>query len=231
MKATHRHSAGHEHDHEPVYGLPEDLPSGEQVLWQGSPDWRTLAVRAFHVRKLVLYFGALLLLRAALVVGDGGSNEAALRSALWMLPVAVIGVGLVTLLAWLSARGTAYTLTNQRVVMRIGIVLTVTFNLPYRRITAAYLKANPDGSGDIALALKEGDRIGWLHLWPHVRPWQLARTQPMLRCVPQAAQVAALLTQAWSARTGIGATAVTTPWRETSLQGRPALSSPGASPA
>ena len=39
-----------------------------------------------------------------------------------------------SLSAWLSARTTMYTLTNKRVVMRIGIVLTVSFNLPLRAI-------------------------------------------------------------------------------------------------
>ena len=56
--------------------------------------------------------------------------------------------------------------------MRIGIVLTVTFNLPLSRIERAGLHPTPDGSGDIALTLERGTRIAWLHLWPHARPWQ-----------------------------------------------------------
>ena len=38
------------------------------------------------------------------------------------------------MLAWLTSRNTVYTITNKRVVMRIGIVLSVTFNLPLRVI-------------------------------------------------------------------------------------------------
>lgn len=209
MKATHRHGTGPEHDFEPVHGLPEVLPAGERLIWQGAPDWRLLARHAFHLRKLAVYFTAMLALRVALVLADGGGTSAALRSIAVLAPVALLGLGLVLLLAWLSARGTAYTLTDRRVVMRIGIVLTVTFNLPFKRIVAADLHPLPQAHGDIALALKDGDRIGWLHLWPHARPWRVARPQPMLRCVPQAAEVAMLLTQAWSASTGLGATPAT----------------------
>jgi len=78
-------------------------------------------------------------------------------------------------------------------VMRIGIVLSVTFNLPLRRIDAAQLRARGDGSGDVALRLSDEDRIGYLHLWPHVRPWRLARAEPMLRALPDARGVVALL--------------------------------------
>jgi Bacterial PH domain len=203
MKAvSHRHSAGHEHEFEPVPGLPEALPAGERILWQGAPDARALALRAFHLRKLAIYFALLLLWRGAIALGDGASAWQALRSVAVLTPLALLALGLVGLLAWLSARTTCYTLTNHRVVMRIGIVLTVAFNLPLKRLAAADLREAPLGCGDIALALSGRDRIAWLHLWPHARPWHLRQPQPMLRCVPEGARVARLIAQAWSAETG-----------------------------
>jgi len=39
---------------DPVKGLPEHLPQGEVMLWQGSPHWQSLALRAFHIRKVAL---------------------------------------------------------------------------------------------------------------------------------------------------------------------------------
>ena len=89
-----------------------------------------LARRAFHLRKLALYFAVLVLLRAAFVFDDTGSVAAALRATLGPLALAAIALGLIALMAWLSARSTVYTLTDRRVVMRIGIVLTLTFNIP-----------------------------------------------------------------------------------------------------
>jgi hypothetical protein len=210
MKAAHRHTShGHEHEFEAQRGLPEALPANEKLLWQGSPDWRLLARRAFHLRKLALYFAVLVLLRAAFVFDDTGSVVAALRATLGPLALAAIALGLIGLTAWLSARSTVYTLTDRRVVMRIGIVLTLSFNIPLKRIATAGLQLDRDGCGDLPLTLLPPDRIALLHLWPHARPWRVSRPEPMLRCVPDAAGVARLLTLAWSEATGLAAQART----------------------
>jgi hypothetical protein len=193
----------HEHEFEPARGLPELLPAGEQILWQGSPDWRTLARRAFHLRKLVVYFALLVVLRVAVVASGPSTASGLLMSALWMVVLGATAVGLMALMAWLSARAAVYTITDKRVVMRIGIVLTLTFNIPFKRIAAAGLHLDANGTGDLPLTLSGDDRIAWLNLWPHARAWHLAQPQPMLRCVPQAAAVAGLLAQAWSSSTGV----------------------------
>lgn len=182
-----------EHEFEPVRGLPEHLPAGETMLWQGSPDWRSLALRAFHARKLAIYFALLLAWRVASLAWDGGTLREAAGAVAFLFPFAAAAVGLAYLVAWMMARAAVYTITNRRVIMRIGVVLEVTFNLPYRAIDAAELRRYPDGTGDIPLALAGDTRIAYAHLWPHARPWRVARPQPMLRCVPDAAHVAALL--------------------------------------
>ncbi len=205
MKAVRRTapSAGQEHEFEPVHGLPEVLPAGEHLLWQGSPDWKRLAQRAFHVRKLVVYFALLMALRLAVLLDGTPTLREVVLSVVWMAVLAGTALGLLSLMAWLSARATVYSVTNRRVVMRIGIVLTLTFNIPFKRITGAGLHLEADGTGDLPLALSGEDRIAWLHLWPHARPWHLAHPEPMLRSVPQAAEVARLLTEAWSRSTGL----------------------------
>jgi hypothetical protein len=152
-----------------------------------------------------LYFGAMLLWRVASALDDGASWGDALASLTWLVPLFAMAVGALLLLGWLTARTTAYTLTDKRVVMRIGIVLTVTYNLPLRCIESADLRAGANGQGDITLALEPGTRIAWLQLWPHVRPWRVAKTQPMLRALQGAEAVAALLQQAWADVNGAGA--------------------------
>ena len=195
-----------EHEYEAARGLPEPLPPGETLLWQGSPDWPVLARRAFHLRKLAVYFSLLVAWRVASTLADGGGSVALARDLAVTLPLVGLGLGLVLLLAWMSARTTIYTLTDRRVVLRIGIVLTVTFNLPFARIESAALRQEPGdarGHGDIALTLAEGERIAYLHLWPHARPWQLKRPQPMLRALPDAPAVAQLLGQALARHAGV----------------------------
>ena len=183
-----------------VKELPEALPLGESILWQGAPDWRTLYRRAFHVRFLTVYFASLILLRGAFAWSSSDSLQHALIAMAWLLPAAAFAIGLVTLLAWLTARASWYTITDQRVVMRIGIVLEVTFNFPFKVIDSIDLHVYPNGHGDLALGFMPGERIAFLHLWPHVRPWHVTRTQPMLRCVPNAAAIGELLGNAMKER-------------------------------
>lgn len=196
-------SHGHEHELEPQYGLPERLPAGEHILWQGSPDFKTVALSIFHLRKAALYFAALLVLRVGFALSDGGTWWDALVSMAWPLPLALTALASLTALAWMTARTAVYTLTNKRVVMRIGIVLTLTFNIPLRSIQSAALGLGKGTRGDIAMPLAGPDHIAFLHLWPHVRPWRVAKPEPMLRALADAPAVASLLATAWGAANGV----------------------------
>ena len=105
---------------EPVPGLPEKLPQGETMLWQGSPQWYALAVSAFHIRKIAVYFGLILAVKWIAAWGNGPSSRACSggppdwwRSAPWRSASCAC-------MAWLYARGTIYTLTSKRFVFRSG---------------------------------------------------------------------------------------------------------------
>ena len=188
-----------EHEFEPVRGLPEPLPRGESILWQGGPRWTVLARQAFHATPIAIYFGVLLAWRALHAAQSGETwSQAAVPIALLAL-LAAVALGLLLLLAWFASSTAMYTVTNKRVVMRIGIVLTVSYNLPFRAIEAAGLRVNRDGTGDINLLLTPENKIAWLNLWPHVRPWRVKRPEPVLRALPEAARVAAILSQAVAA--------------------------------
>ena len=199
-----------EHEFEPEHGLPEKLPSGEVVRWQGAPSWQTLAIEAFHVRKLVIYFAIILLLRAVFALSDGAPVTDTALSILILTPLAILAIGLTALIAWLTARTTAYTITDQRVVMRVGIVLSVTYNLPFKSLESVGIKRFTNGAGDIALTIGSNDRIAYLHLWPHARPWHFVKAQPMMRSVPNVAAVANILTEAMASASGGIATNVPT---------------------
>ena len=180
----------------PPRGLPEQLPPGERLLWQGGPGWRMLARRAFHVRGIAIYFGVLLAWSAASSLAGGTpAGEAALFTAM-MAPVALVPIVLLTLYAWLVGRSTTYTLTNRRVVIRLGLALPMTINLPFSQVEAASMRLNGDGTGDVCLRLHASNRLAYLVLWPHARPWRMARSEPMLRAVPDAERVGELLAEA-----------------------------------
>ena len=64
-----------EHNEEPTPGLPGFLPGDERMLWQGRPDWRGLARTRFHVRKLTVYFGIMLILHQAYQLNAGVAHR------------------------------------------------------------------------------------------------------------------------------------------------------------
>lgn len=176
-----------EYDHEPTRGLPEELPKDEHIIWQGGPDWKSMALSALHIRLAFVYF--LVIVAIALFRGDWGTAMA----------VTVLGsvtIGLFILFAWGVSRTTVYTLTNKRVVLRIGVALNKCINLPLSELESANLKQLADGSGNIVLNLKGMPRLGYLMLWPHARSLRFVRPQPMLRAVPEAQKVSALLFKA-----------------------------------
>ena len=207
--------AVNEHEHEPVPGLPEALPAGERMLWQGAPSWQALAVRALHVRKVAFYFALLAAWHVFDLASGGAALTAALRGALWLMVLGAAAVGVLSLLAWGLARSTLYTITTARVVLRFGVALPMSINLPLRLVETADLVRHRDGTADIALTLQHGQRIGYLLTWPHVQPWRLFRVRPMLRGLATAADAAKAIASALAATQPAGTPAVVTrPVRE-----------------
>ncbi len=178
---------------EPIAGLPASPPEGEEILWQGKPNWWGLAIRVFHIKKAAVYFAILIVWYAATALFDGAGIAAAAGAVGEMLLLAAIGLGLLAGLAKLYARTTIYTITTRRVVMRFGVALSMAVNFPFSKIDGAAIRLCSDGTGDIPLSLRGPDKIAWLHLWPFARPGRYRRPEPMMRALPDAMAVADLL--------------------------------------
>ena len=183
---------------EPVPGLPERLPMGEDILWQGRPAVWPLAMRAYGIRWIALYFVIVVAWRASVGFGEAGLSGALAYGLPYILP-GIATCAVLFAMAYVQARGTIYTITTSRIVMRIGAALNVTFNLPFVQIASAELDLKGT-HGTIALKTLGDTRISYLILWPHARPWHFAPTQPALRCIPDAAAVAKLLAEAAETR-------------------------------
>jgi len=192
------------------------LPRGETILWQGRPQWYGLALRAFHIRAVAFYFALLLVWRITQGMADGDSAPTMLVAALWLLAPCVAACGILALLAWLSSRTTRYTITGKRVIMQFGMALPITLNVPFAKISSAALRLYGDGSGDIPLAMSGKDRVAFLMLWPHVRPWRAAQTEPMLRSIEDARNVSEILARAVVAAANSTETITQMPARVTS---------------
>ena len=174
-------------------GLPAPLPAGERLVWQGAPSFRHLARQIFHVRLLAAYFLIAAAWSAGTVIHEAGGVEDALFSAAFALTSGALVVGIFSLLAWLAARSTVYSITTNRIVMRIGVALSKTIDIPFKAINSVQLNVGANGVGNISIETSGNASLPYLMLWPHVRPWRLRHPEPMLRAVPDAETIAASL--------------------------------------
>jgi len=191
-----------EYEIEPIAGLPEPLPKGEKILWQGRPQRKSVLRNVLHIRKFAAYFSLLLIWNVGTAFYDGRPGMSALGAGVGTLGLSAAFFVIVHIYAYLIERTTIYTLTDKRVVMRCGVALSVAFQLPFKQITAADVRSLQNGRGDIALSLTEHSKISWLVLYPHVRPWKIKRPQPMLRCIDNVAQIAQMLAEGLAATHG-----------------------------
>jgi hypothetical protein len=170
------------------------LPEGERLLWQGQPTLRAMLVRVFHIRLVAAYFGVLF---AAGLISGALDHQPFLASLAGGTPLLIpAGLSMLLRLAWLYSRTTRYSITSRRVLLQFGAVLPMTLNVPFAQIARADLRICGDGSGELPLGVTSEQRLSYLLLWPHVRPWRLNRVEPMLRGVPDAQAVADILAQA-----------------------------------
>jgi len=189
-----------EYEIEPQPGLPEPLPAGEHLLWQGAPTFRGLLFHAMPIRTVTTYFALLAAWRMADDVSGGASALSSLPHAALIFAIGAVPVALIVVYAWLTAHTTVYTITNRRVVMRFGLALPVVLNLPFSKIASAALGIHSDQTGDIPLVPVTGPaagaRLSFLMVWPHAKPWAVSRPEPMLRALPDPESVARVLAEA-----------------------------------
>lgn len=205
---------------EPIPGVPKALPQGELILWQGSPSWSALAWRAVFVRPVLAYFGLLMAWRFGDVLASGGGGLGALSYALELVPVAAIAIGLFVLLAWAYARSTVYSITTRRLIVRSGVALPITVNIPFTAIRSAGVAKYRKGGGQILLDLLPEHRVSALALWPHLKPWSFFPPKPLLVGLEDVERVADTLGRALAS--SVVATKLPAKDRESAPASRPA---------
>ncbi len=182
----------------PVYirGVPHALPDGEHLLWEASPSGSLVAKHVFHRVWVMGYFAVMTGWWVVSKLGDVPINEFLVQFGVRLLLVGVV-LGVVEFLARAVARTTIYAITSRRLVFKIGVVLPMTINVPLRLLQDAGIARFRDGSGQIALTLlPEADRLAYIALWPHCKPFKLDQPSPMLRGLPDPDHVGALLRDA-----------------------------------
>ena len=170
-----------EYEDEPVEGLPDFLPEGETMVWQGRPTVAAMARRVFFIPHLALYFGLLIAGHTVYRLMEGVSAAQVMGTFVWQAGLAAT---VLVLLAWLArsyAASVMYTLTSERLVIRSGVALPMMVNIPIEQITAADMRVYRDGTGDIVLTPVADRKLHWVLLWPNVSAWYSRPVRPLLR--------------------------------------------------
>ena len=119
-----------EYEDEPVEGLPEHLPEGETMVWQGRPTAAAMGKRVFYIRHLTLYFGLLIAGHTVYRLMEGVSAAQVMGTLVWQAGLAATVLVLLTWLARAYAKSILYTLTSERLVIRSGVALPMMANIP-----------------------------------------------------------------------------------------------------
>ena len=170
-----------EYEDEPVEGLPDYLPEGETMVWQGRPTVAAMARRVFFIPHLALYFGLLIAGHTVYRLMEGVSGVQVMGTFVWQAGLATT---VLVLLAWLArsyAASVMYTLTSERLVIRSGVALPMMVNIPIEQITAADMRVYRDGTGDIVLTPVADRKLHWILLWPNVSAWYTRPIRPLIR--------------------------------------------------
>lgn len=185
-----------DHRIEPQKGLPQKLPEGEKLLWQGAPSMRALAIDAFHVRALAVYFGIAAILRGSYLTANGSTAREGLETGLVVFGMGGVSVAILAIIAWGMASRCMITITSKRIVVRHGVAIRKYINIPFGQIAEIGLRVHQSGKGDIALTTDGTVPLPYLHLWPFVRPTHFRKTAPVLRGLTEVQTVADTLVRA-----------------------------------
>ncbi|MEO0730515.1 MAG: photosynthetic complex putative assembly protein PuhB, partial [Pseudomonadota bacterium] len=165
-------------------GLPEAPPEGERILWTGMPSARDLGVRMFAVKWIAAFA---IVLAVSSFFSPLHANATLIQHAMIatsLLAAGALAIGFALFWGWLVAINTRYTITNERVVIRHGVTMPMSINVPFAKIATASSKVRRDGSGDVSVALLDGNRVSWFAIYPHNRSWTWQGTQPAFRSIP-----------------------------------------------
>lgn len=178
-----------------VRGVSEALPPGERLLWEGAPASFAIARHLLFVRPLAVYFAAMVAWWVLANLDKAGTSDFWIPIAMQLTLVGLVIAGVLGLARWI-AESTTYAITDRRIVMRLGVIFPLTVNIPLKYVVGAQVRTFADGTGQIAVQLDAKEKLAWIVLFPHVRPWRFKEPEPLLRGLTDTAGVGQVLRSA-----------------------------------
>ena len=188
--------------------LPAPLPVGERVIWQGKPSFKGLALRSFHIREVAIYFGLLMAWKLWSNWSHGASLAEAATSVAWLVAPAVSAIAVLAGLAWLFRRAACLHHHHQAGAVSVRRGAADDHERAAEQDRQRRVENLSRWLGRYSAGALNSDRVSYVLLWPHVRPWRLRTPEPMLRALPDAALAAARLSEALTGQPGPAAVAL-----------------------
>lgn len=189
----------HDEEHgpsEPIRGIPDQLPDGETILWQGRPSAVALAINAFRLRWVIGYFVVMTVFRVANLSTNGAEPSQLTNAVVSSALFALVAFALIFGLSYAMSRAAVFTITSHRVVLRYGAAIRKYVNIPFSKMDSAQLKLKSARVGDISFQVTGPGQPPYLHLWPFARPFKYSKPQPMMRGIKEPKRIAELLGRA-----------------------------------
>ena len=175
-----------------VRGVAEALPPGARLVWDGAPAPRAIARHLLFVRPLAAYDALMVAWWVVANLDTAGPMDFWMPVALQLTLVSLVLAGVLGLSNWI-AQSTTYAITDRRIVMRLGVIFPLTVNIPLSYVVGAQARTFTDGTGQIAVQLDQKEKLAWIVLFPHVRPWRFSTPEPLLRGLTDPAEVGRVL--------------------------------------
>lgn len=161
-------------------------------MWEGAPAPRAIARHLLFVRPLAAYFALMVAWWVVANLDKAGTMDFWMPVALQLTLVSLVLAGVLGLSNWI-AQSTTYAITDRRIVMRLGVIFPLTVNIPLSYVVGAQARTFTDGTGQIAVQLDQKEKLAWIVLFPHVRPWRFSTPEPLLRGLTDPAEVGRVL--------------------------------------
>ena len=138
--------------------VDKELEIGESIRWIGQP------IPRFFTASSIGSFLFAIPWTGFVIFWVLGASKASIFFAMFGIPFLIVGFGMLSspIWFWLSAKNTAYVITNKRAlsiaipVTSFGNILSTTIrNYPPSKLKDIYRKERADGTGDVVMAVQQ----------------------------------------------------------------------------
>ena len=178
--------------------LPEEvgksIPAGENICWEGKPDWKSFGYHSFGIKYLIFYFVISAFYAVSQLELAFSFSSFLVRYIPFVISGVIAGI-ILYLLAYLIASHTCYVITEKRVVIRTGVALVFLLNIPLNKVVSIDKQSLTRGRGNLSFKSQFKKRIPYFSCWPSVKNGSFLEPVPAFRSVANVEEVGKIVSE------------------------------------